>query len=137
MDWEPWIEEAVNLFFLTINDIIDNITLPTGNSLIPTTVFSFAIFVLSLLSRLIFHASFFDWRGALIATILLLIVCIIEGRGKDEISRLRRIVATGASNIKERAAGASAYLTAHRGTASGKEELGQTERPTDGSGKVL
>lgn len=74
-------EDVLDFFFKTVEDVIGCVTLPTGDSLIPTFIYSLVITVASAISEFAFHWSFFDFRGALIATVLLLGLAIIERKG--------------------------------------------------------
>lgn len=106
------LHDALDIFFEMLKSCIESITLPTGENLVPTFLYSFIIFIASVVSNKLGILSLVDWRGALIATILLLILAAIERRGVHEISRLYRAVRSGTTVFKERAAGPGADLTA-------------------------
>lgn len=71
-------EDVLDFFFKTVEDVIGCVTLPTGDSLIPTFIYSLVITVASAISEFAFHWSFFDFRGALIATVLLLGLAMVR-----------------------------------------------------------
>lgn len=83
----------------TLKSCLDNITMPTGKNLLPTVIFSFSITIISLLTNLFNITSLVDWRGALLATVLLTILCYLERRGDNEISRLYRAAKSSINNI--------------------------------------
>lgn len=131
-----FLDLLVDIFFQTLEDMVSNITLPTGDSLIPTFTYAFIITILSAFSKIVCGTSCWDWRGALIATILLLGVAIIERRGVSEISRLYRAVKSGATTLKKRAEGSGAPFEAVRGTNPGDEMHEEIGGPSDSAGKM-
>lgn len=120
--------EIVDLFFLTVRECIESVTLPTGENLLPTLWASLVIFLASLVCHLFDLISLIRWQGALIACVFLFILFLIERRGAYEVSRVYRIVKSRASAVTRRAAGASATVPVNRGTNPGDE----IENPTDG-----
>ena len=132
MDWD----RVLDVFFDMVQDIVESITLPTGNSLVPTFIYSAIITVASVVSRFISPITFIDWRGALIATVLLLILAIIEGRGVNEVSRLYRVVKTGTATLKERTKRPGSALEAPGGTNPGDEVPEEVGEPSDGTGEM-
>lgn len=128
-----FLDLLVDIFFQTLEDMVSNITLPTGDSLVPTFIYAVIITVLSAFSKIVFGTSCWDWRGALIATVLLLGLAIIERRGVNEISRLCRTVKSGAATLKKRTKGSGAALEVVRGTNPGDEvheEVGGSSNST-------
>lgn len=109
------VEDFIDLLFDTLRECIESITLPTGSNLIPSFLYSLLMFVASGVCALMDWPSFVRWQGALIATLLLLGLAIIERRGEDEISRLYRAVKSGASAVKKRAKRPSSSVEAVRG----------------------
>ena len=132
MDWD----RVLDVFFDMVQDIVESITLPTGNSLVPTFIYSAIIAVASVVSRFISPITFIDWRGALIATVLLLILAVIEGRGVNEVSRLYRVVKTGTAALKERTKRPGSALEAPGGTNPGDEVPEEVGEPSDGTGEM-
>lgn len=130
------LDEVLDIFFEVLKNSIESITLPTGENLVPTFVYSFFIFLVSSICTLLSGWSFIDWRGALIATILLLILAIIERRGVNEISRLYRVVKSGATTLKKRTARSGAPVKACGGTNPGDEMLEEGDGPAVGDGEV-
>lgn len=130
------LDDVLDLFFETLKNCIESITLPTGSNLVPTFIYSFVIFVASVVSRLSGHITFVDWRGALIATILLLILALIERKGVNEISRLYRAVKSGTAALKGRAKGSGTPVEAHRGTNPGDEVPEEVGGPPVRDGEV-
>ncbi len=132
MDWD----RVLDVFFDMVQDIVESITLPTGNSLVPTFIYSAVITGASVVSRFVSPITFIDWRGALIATVLLLILAIIEGRGVNEVSRLYRVVKTGTATLKERTKRSGSALEAPRGTNPGDEVPEEVGGSSDGAGEM-
>ena len=128
-------EDVLDFFFKTVEDVIGCVTLPTGDSLIPTFIYSLVITGASAISEFAFHWSFFDFRGALIATVLLLGLAIIERKGVNEISRLCRAVKSGASTLKKRATRPGSTLEAVRGTNPGDVVHEEVGGPSDVAGE--
>lgn len=93
-------DQVVEAILEVVKTCVDNLTLPTGKTLLPAFMYSFIIFVLSGLLSLFNLLTFVRWQGALIATILLGCLCYIERRGENEISRLYRTFKSGVKNIK-------------------------------------
>jgi len=56
MDWD----RVLDVFFDMVQDIVESITLPTGNSLVPTFIYSAIITVVSVVSRFISPITFID-----------------------------------------------------------------------------
>ena len=133
---QRFLDLLVDIFFQTLEDMVSNITLPTGDSLVPTFTYAAVITVLSAFSKIVLKVSCWDWRGALIATILLLGLAIIERRGVNEISRLYRAVKSGATTLKKRAEGSSTPHEAVRGTNPGDEMYEEVGGSSDSAGKV-
>ena len=133
---QRFLDLLVDIFFQTLEDMVSNITLPTGDSLVPTFTYAAVITVLSAFSKIVLKVSCWDWRGALIATILLLGLAIIERRGVNEISRLCRAVKSGATTLKKRTEGPSAPLEVVRGTNPGDEMYEEVGGSSDSAGKV-
>lgn len=132
MSWD----DVLDVFFNTIEDIVESITLPTGDSLVPTFIYSVVITVASLVSRVLFKFSFLDWRGAAIATVLLLGLAIIERRGINEVSRLCRAVKSGTTTLKEWSKGSGPSVKVTRGTNPGDEMQEEVDGPTSSAGPV-
>lgn len=130
------LDEILDIFFEVLKNTIESITLPTGENLVPTFVYSFFIFLVSLICALLIGWSFIDWRGALVATILLLILAIIERRGVNEISRLYRVVKSGATTLKKRTARPGTPVEARGGTNPGDEVLEEGDGPSAGDSEV-
>lgn len=130
------LDAVVDVFFQTLEDMVSTITLPTGEALVPTFVYALILTVVSIVSRLVLGISCWDWRGALLATVLLLGLAIIERRGVNEISRLYRAVKSGTTALKKRAKGPSAHLEAVRGTNPGDEMSEEGGRSSDSAGQM-
>lgn len=120
--------EIVDLFFLTVRECVESVTLPTGENLLPTLWAALVVFLASLVCHLLDLVSLIRWQGALIACAFLFILFLIERRGAYEVSRVYRIVKSRASAVTRRTAGASAIVPVNRGTNPGDE----IENPTDG-----
>ena len=108
-------------------DVIATITLPTGQQLIPSTIFAAIITVASVLNNFFWkpYPWFFavDWRGALIATLTLATLLFIERRGYVEVSRLYRAAKSRAKGLAERAKRPSADVEDAGGLNPGDPEL--------------
>lgn len=115
------LKEVLDLFFQMLKGCVESVTLPMGDQLVPTFIYAFVIFVASLISRLLGVVSLVRWQGALIAVILLAILAIIERRSVDEISRLYRVVKSGATALKERAKRPGTAVETDGGTNPGDE----------------
>lgn len=103
-------ETLLDIFFDTLTNCITSITLPTGDTLTPTFLYALLITVLSGIARVFHLFPLVDWRGALLATVLLAILALIERRAVSEVSRLYRAVKSGAASLKKRAESAGAAL---------------------------
>lgn len=130
------LDDVVDVFFQTLEDMVSTITLPTGDGLIPTFVYALILTVTSIVSQLVLGISCWDWRGALLATVLLLGLAIIERRGVNEISRLYRAVKSGTTALKKRAEGSGAHLEAVRGTNPGDEMSEEGGGSSDSTGQM-
>jgi hypothetical protein len=114
-------DEVLDIFFAMLQECIESITLPIGKNLIPTFLFSFTMFVVSILCDLFGWLSLVDWRGALLATALLFVLVILERKDANEISRLYRVVESGIAALKRGKEKSGATPETHRGRNPGDE----------------
>jgi hypothetical protein len=105
-------DDGLDVFFTMLRQCVQSITLPTGKSLIPAFIYASGMFVVSLICQLIHVFSVINWKGALIAALLLLVLVMIERRESYEISRLYSAVKSGTLAVKGRAAGFGAAYKA-------------------------
>lgn len=115
------LKELLDIFFEMLESCVKSITLPTGDTCIPTLLYSTVIFVVSLLSKLLGVVTLVRWQGALIAVILLLVLAYIEGRGRSELSKLYRVAESGIATIKKRAKGTNTRVEAASGSEAGTD----------------
>lgn len=66
---------------------IEDITLPTGKDLLPSLQVCTGITCCTIICTAFDIYTFIDWRGAILATAILLVECIIERRNNSEISQ--------------------------------------------------
>lgn len=104
------LKDILDIFFETLKNCVENITLPTGDTLVPTCFYAAGITVASAICKALGVFSIVCWQGALIATILLAILAYIERREHCELLKLYRSAESSIAAIKKRAKGASAYV---------------------------
>lgn len=123
------LDDILDIFFDMLRECVESITLPTGENLLPTFIYSVVISVAAVLCNLTNTLSLINWKGALIATGLFAILLLLERKGNNEISRLYRAADTGSAGAEGRAERSGSPLETCRGTNPGDE----TAEPRDGS----
>lgn len=123
-------DEWLDCFFDMIQDIIESMTLPTGDKTLRAFVYAFVITIISTAVSFVpadIRFRFINPWGALIATILLGILAVVEGRGVSDVLKFYRAAQSGARAIKERAKrpGASREDSGHQGSDGEGEEISE------------
>lgn len=95
--------DILDSLFQMVQDIIESITLPTGQTLMPAFFASVIITFSAMASQLVFDFSCVDWRGGLLAILCLGVLVFIERRGMNEVSRLYRAAKSRAVAVAARA----------------------------------
>ena len=124
------LDDVLDVFFDMLKDCVENITLPVGASLIHTLMYSTGIFAVSLICRLLGMICVIRWQGALTASVLLLILVIIERKGESEVLRLYRVVKAGAASLKGREARPSSDIEGGGSADASAAMHGQVSRPS-------
>lgn len=115
------LNDILDIFFETLKNCIENITLPTGDTLVPTCIYALGITVVSGICKALNIFSVVRWQGALIAFILLAILAYIERKEHSELLKLYRSAESGIAAIKERAKSASARAKTYNDSNTGSE----------------
>lgn len=104
INWEEIAQQAIDIVLKACTDVVTTVTLPTGKQLISATIYAGIIAGASVASR-IFTPDwcFIDWRGAVLAVLILGSLLFVERRGYVEVSRLYRIAKSRAGEIAQRA----------------------------------
>lgn len=122
------IDTMLDVFFTMLRECIESITLPTGQTLVPTFIYSCVIAVASLLCHFCHVLSVIDWRGALLAAVLLSVLAMLERRGKSEVSKLYRTAKSNITAVKSRAEGLSSSIRIKKRADTSEQSEGSVER---------
>ena len=110
INWEEIVEKVVSVLLQAFTEVVETITLPTGKQLISATIYAGVITGASIASRIFTpNWCFIDWRGAVLATLILGSLLFVERRGYVEVSRLYRIAKSRAEEFAQRAKRPGAY----------------------------
>lgn len=115
-------DSILDAFYQMVKDIIEGITMPTGQGLMPTFFYALGITVLSMVFTILDVVPVFDWRGGLVATGALGVLVFIERRGMNEVSRLYRVAKSRAAAVASRA-----KRPGSRGETVGAVDAGDTD----------
>lgn len=81
---------------------IEEALMPTGKNLVPTLVFACIITVINVVLRILGFPCLLEWRGGLLAIVILVALLIIERSEYDAVSKLYRNVELRVKDIKVR-----------------------------------
>lgn len=95
------LKSITDVIWRVIHDVVEDLLLPTGHTLLPACLLSLFIAVVSFISCQAGWVFFIDWRGALLAFVLYAGVCVIERNGNNEISTVYRAIKSAPENTKE------------------------------------
>lgn len=82
--------------------VVEGALMPTGKNLVPALISAMTITVGNILLRLLGFPVVLDWRGCLLAVLVLVAVLIIERSEYDEVSKLYRDVELRVKDIASR-----------------------------------
>ena len=100
---------VLKALFQSVRVSVETFTLPTGQHLIPAFLISLSIFVVTLVCKLFGLFTVIQWPGALLGTLVLLGIIIVERSERSEVSNFYRVVAKGVNHITNRKTHSTSY----------------------------
>lgn len=92
--------DVMEVIYETIGKCVKNIILPVGNTLVPSVVLCFAIVIITCLCKVLDVYTFLDYRGTILAFLILMIQCYCERRSNNDILRLYNSIGLRAEEVK-------------------------------------
>lgn len=126
----------INFIRKMLQVTIEDALMPTGKNLVPTLVFACSITVINIGLRLFGWPCALDWRGGVLAVVVLIALLVIERSEYDAVSKLYRDVELRVKDIKSKQQAGRSRKQDERGADMPDEpasnaECGADTRPTD------
>ena len=118
-------EKMSLLIYNAILSVRDTLSLPTHKTIEKTLIYSVVLLVCSALSTLLRFYTFVSWQGALLCTLLLVLLLWIERRENDALLRMYRTAELSAKKVMRRAKDAGTGHSSRRSSTnsnSGKQK---------------
>lgn len=80
--------DIMEILYKTLSKSISNIVLPVGSTLVPSVFMCSIIFFITLICSAFGVYTFLDWKGVLLALVILIIQCYCERRSNNDLLRL-------------------------------------------------
>lgn len=96
---------VLRAFFDSVRMSLETFILPTGTYLLPAVVISVVILIVTIICKLFDVFTLIDIPGAALGVALLLGICFIERKERNDISNIYRTVASRVSSVVNRKAG--------------------------------
>ena len=121
-------EKMSLLIYNAILSVRDTLSLPTHKTIEKTLIYSVVLLVCSALSTLLRFYTFVSWQGALLCTLLLVLLLWIERRENDALLRMYRTAELSAKKAMRRAKDAGNGHSSRRGSTNSNSSQQKTTK---------